>query len=492
MRLVDRDQRDLPAGQPLQRARRQQPLRRHIEQVEPAVLERAGRLRRGDRVDLRMQRRRRDAELAQARHLVVHERDQRRDHDGGARRGTAPAPGSRGSCRRRSASARARRRRRRRARRPAPAARGTRGSRIRGAAPASGVSVMARSGSRRGGSPCRGRRRSPAAARACTSDRGTPSRDQRVGDELCADAGLDLVGFRRARRVGVAGDGHDRSRQRPRRLPRPSRRPAPWRDRVRSVPAGTAPRNRSVDPGPGRSCNQPATRVRRPESPCEPWPDPAVRAFGGSTRRGHRPAAAQAPDPVQPLHPGQPVHDQDHRPPAGHPVQRLEEAALRRRRPARSRARPGSGSAPARAGSRASASRRPCPPDSPAPPAPSQVSSPSGNPRTTSSQARLVQRPPQLGLGRRRAGRAAGWRGSCPRTAWSLATARRSARARQPTAIRRTSTPPSVTRPACGASNRSARAARVDLPAPDGPRIATRAPSGISSETSCSTGPRPG
>ena len=117
MRLVDREQGD-PCTRPAGRgSRRQQPLRRHVEQVELALAHRA--------LDARPAARKSSDELSaaartpswrQRRDLVLHQRDQRRDDDGRARPGTAPAPGSRATCRRRSASGPARRRRRGRGR----------------------------------------------------------------------------------------------------------------------------------------------------------------------------------------------------------------------------------------------------------------------------------------------------------------------------------------------------------------------------------------
>ena len=109
MRLVDGDQGDPPPRQSLQRSLAKQPLGREIEQIEPAGLE----LRRDPRglcgSSSECSAAAAHAELAQRRNLVVHQRDQRRDDDGRARPGRAPAPGSTGSCRRRSASAPARR-----------------------------------------------------------------------------------------------------------------------------------------------------------------------------------------------------------------------------------------------------------------------------------------------------------------------------------------------------------------------------------------------
>ena len=73
-------------------------------------------------------------ELAERRDLVVHQRDQRADHQRGAGAASAPGSGSRCSCRRRSASAPGRRRRPARGRSPPPAGRGRRESRTRAAA----------------------------------------------------------------------------------------------------------------------------------------------------------------------------------------------------------------------------------------------------------------------------------------------------------------------------------------------------------------------
>ena len=84
MRLVDRKQRDIGLAEQGEAARRQQPLRRDVEQVEIAgeqpPLDFRGFLERQRRV----QHRRVDAGLEQARDLVAHQRDQRRDHDAAA------------------------------------------------------------------------------------------------------------------------------------------------------------------------------------------------------------------------------------------------------------------------------------------------------------------------------------------------------------------------------------------------------------------------
>ena len=84
MRLVDREQRQPQPRQPLQRAVGQQPLRRDVQQVELLLDQVARDAARLGRIEIRMQRAGRHAELAQRRDLVVHQRDQRRDHHRGA------------------------------------------------------------------------------------------------------------------------------------------------------------------------------------------------------------------------------------------------------------------------------------------------------------------------------------------------------------------------------------------------------------------------
>ena len=84
MRLVDREQCKPQARQPLQRAIRQQPLRRDVQQIElllDQIPRRAARLR---HIEIGMQCGGGHAKLAQRRHLIVHQRDQRRDHHRGA------------------------------------------------------------------------------------------------------------------------------------------------------------------------------------------------------------------------------------------------------------------------------------------------------------------------------------------------------------------------------------------------------------------------
>jgi len=84
VRLVDREQRDARTIEQLEAAGREQSFGRHVEQVEFAGDERT--FDRGGfaRAERRIQECRPHAELAQRFHLVVHQRDQRRDDDAGA------------------------------------------------------------------------------------------------------------------------------------------------------------------------------------------------------------------------------------------------------------------------------------------------------------------------------------------------------------------------------------------------------------------------
>jgi hypothetical protein len=84
MRLVDRKQRDVGLSQQGQAARRQQPLRRDVEQVEVAGEQPPLDLRGFAKRQRRVQHRRVDAGLQQSRDLVAHQRDQRRHHDAAA------------------------------------------------------------------------------------------------------------------------------------------------------------------------------------------------------------------------------------------------------------------------------------------------------------------------------------------------------------------------------------------------------------------------
>ena len=84
MRLVDGEEGDALPGQAVERARHRKPLRRHVQQVEPARIEFDGDRPRRIRLDFGVQRPGRDAELPQRRDLVVHQRDERRHDDGRA------------------------------------------------------------------------------------------------------------------------------------------------------------------------------------------------------------------------------------------------------------------------------------------------------------------------------------------------------------------------------------------------------------------------
>ena len=85
MRLVDREQRELQARQPLQRAVAEQPFRRDVQQIEPLLDQIARDAARLGRLKIGMQGTGRYAELPQRRHLIVHQRNQRRDDHRGAR-----------------------------------------------------------------------------------------------------------------------------------------------------------------------------------------------------------------------------------------------------------------------------------------------------------------------------------------------------------------------------------------------------------------------
>ncbi len=122
VRLVDGEQRDLRFFQQLEHARHRQALGRDVEQVEFAGLQGALRFLYLFAAQSRIQKCGADTELLQRRHLVLHQRDQRRDHQRGARPQQRRQSGSRATCRRRWASAPARRRPRRGARRSPPGA----------------------------------------------------------------------------------------------------------------------------------------------------------------------------------------------------------------------------------------------------------------------------------------------------------------------------------------------------------------------------------
>ena len=84
MRFVDRKQRDIGLAEQGQAARRQQPFRRDVEQVEVAGEQPPLDLRGFVKRQRRVQHRRVDAGLQQSRDLVAHQRDQRRHHDAAA------------------------------------------------------------------------------------------------------------------------------------------------------------------------------------------------------------------------------------------------------------------------------------------------------------------------------------------------------------------------------------------------------------------------
>ena len=112
MRLVDGEQRDRAAIEQRQEARRQQALGRDVEQVELAGQQFALDPGRGFAVEGGIEEFGAHAQLAQRLDLVLHQRDQRRDHDAARPRAAAPGSGSTATCRRRWASAPAHRRRR--------------------------------------------------------------------------------------------------------------------------------------------------------------------------------------------------------------------------------------------------------------------------------------------------------------------------------------------------------------------------------------------
>ncbi len=85
MRLVDREQRERDAREPVERAVAEQAFGRDIQQVERALRQITRDLARLVRIKLRVQRAGGDADLTKCRDLIVHQRDQRRDDDRGAR-----------------------------------------------------------------------------------------------------------------------------------------------------------------------------------------------------------------------------------------------------------------------------------------------------------------------------------------------------------------------------------------------------------------------
>ena len=82
--LVDGEQRERRAVEQLEERLGQEPLGRHVDQVEASGGERALALARHRRRERRVDERGGDARFAQRFHLVLHQRDQRRDDDAGA------------------------------------------------------------------------------------------------------------------------------------------------------------------------------------------------------------------------------------------------------------------------------------------------------------------------------------------------------------------------------------------------------------------------
>ena len=81
MRFVDRDQGELAAPEPFQGACTQQAFRGHIKQIEAPVIEQVGDARNLARLQFRMERACGNIKLAQGGDLIVHQRDQRGDHE---------------------------------------------------------------------------------------------------------------------------------------------------------------------------------------------------------------------------------------------------------------------------------------------------------------------------------------------------------------------------------------------------------------------------
>ncbi len=84
VRLVDGEQREAGAVEQLEAARREQPLGRHVQQVESARQQLAFDGAGGGGIERGVEELGTHAELGQCGDLVLHQRDQRRDHDGGA------------------------------------------------------------------------------------------------------------------------------------------------------------------------------------------------------------------------------------------------------------------------------------------------------------------------------------------------------------------------------------------------------------------------
>ena len=80
MRLVDREQRQLRLREQFQHAWHHQPFRRDVEQIELAAAQRAFHRVGCAAVERGVEECRAHAELRERRHLILHQRDQRRDH----------------------------------------------------------------------------------------------------------------------------------------------------------------------------------------------------------------------------------------------------------------------------------------------------------------------------------------------------------------------------------------------------------------------------
>ena len=84
MRFVDGEQRDARAFEQIEQARREQAFGRDVEQVELAGHELAFDAQRGLGIERGIEAGRAHAGLCEGVDLVLHQRDQRRDHDAGA------------------------------------------------------------------------------------------------------------------------------------------------------------------------------------------------------------------------------------------------------------------------------------------------------------------------------------------------------------------------------------------------------------------------
>ena len=83
MGFIDGKQPDPGARQQAQEARRQQPLGCHVEQVQFALDQLTLDVEGAAGVQCRIEEGRAHAKLSHGRHLILHQRDQRRDHDAG-------------------------------------------------------------------------------------------------------------------------------------------------------------------------------------------------------------------------------------------------------------------------------------------------------------------------------------------------------------------------------------------------------------------------